>query len=73
MWQPIETAPRNVPVLVWLEATNTDGTRWGAWPAMNVEEENGDGRFWQTFGYECGVLEWGDACRPTHWCTVPNP
>lgn len=35
-WQPIETAPVNVPVLVALEWVDpvTGATHWDVWPAM---------------------------------------
>ena len=56
-WQPIETAPDNVYVLVWLSGFNRVARAWYC-TATSLWYE--DGEVW-------------DANIPTHWIYPPEP
>ncbi len=60
-WQPIETAPFSVPVLVW------DGQ-----VTVGRQAKYPDGKciWWVHDTY--GFCEDGQIYKPTHWCPLPE-
>ena len=68
VWQPIETAPTNQAVLVFIP--NAEHYGLGVYRAMLVDM--GTGRRWMTTALHCG-----SDCRhgqnPTHWMPLPPP
>lgn len=68
VWQPIETAPTNQAVLVFIP--NAEHYGLGVYRAMRVDM--GTGRRWMTTALRCG-----SDCRhgqnPTHWMSLPPP
>jgi hypothetical protein len=67
-WQPIETAPTNVSILIFLP--NWDHYGHGVYRAIHVDM--GTGQRWHTTAYAMGR----DLCssmNPTHWMPLPDP
>jgi hypothetical protein len=62
MWQPIETAPTDTPVLVW-----HPGLGMGGWNCM----AKGDDGTWRETAHDGRVLKEG--YEPTHWMPLPEP
>lgn len=66
-WQPIETAPDNEPIDVWLEAD--DGVGW-RYPDLQLMER-------EPFVFmDEDLLRWyphENGCWPTHWMPRPAP
>lgn len=67
-WLPIESAPTNVSVLVFLP--NWDHYGPGIFRAIHVDM--GTGKRWHTTGWSIGRdLPRDD--QPTHWMPLPDP
>jgi len=66
-WQPIETAPINASVLVFIP--NADHYGHGVYRAMQVDM--GTGRRWMTTAWACGRDLVGDV-KPTFWMPLPE-
>lgn len=85
-WQPIETAPAGVDILVYGEGLITDGVGWVpaldcvvAWGDL-VRYADGD-----RIEFKCGICDEGSADTegysspyqqviwPTHWMPLPSP
>jgi len=64
MWQPIETAPKNIGILVWWPHREYYGSC--AYAAMHVDM--GTGERWMSYGVSIGrdVFD-----TPTHWMPMP--
>lgn len=56
-WQPIETAPKETPVLIWNGEWVLIGEQWGDTP-------------WSEWGNEADAL---NGRQPTHWMPLPDP
>jgi hypothetical protein len=67
-WQPIETAPLNESVLVYIPNTEHYGD--GIWRAIHVDMRAV--KRWQTTGWACGRDLPSDV-QPTHWMPLPEP
>lgn len=67
-WQPIETAPVNESVLVYLP--NWEYYGHAVYKAMLVDM--GTGRRWMTTAWGCGRDLSADVI-PTHWTRLPEP
>lgn len=75
-WQPIESAPRDAPILVFAHGEvlvakwNTFGNGWGV--SAPVPEQGNSPRVAQPIGpYQFGGVEvWSG---PTHWRPLPDP
>ena len=67
-WRPIETAPTNTSVLVFIPNAEHYGP--GIYRAILVDM--GTGRRWGTFGLHIG-RDPGPECQPTHWLPLPPP
>lgn len=72
-WQPIDTAPVDQNILVWLPAFDQDGREHSVWPAI-VTEDGEDGRWidipdWSEggVGYSVGKVD------PRYWMPAPQP
>ncbi len=65
-WQPIESAPTNASVLVFIP--NADHYGHGVYRAMQVDM--GTGRRWMTSGLHIG-RDCGAENQPTHWMPLP--
>jgi hypothetical protein len=65
-WQPIETAPENIAVLVYV---NWD--RYGIYRAILVNM--GTGRHWHSSAWACGRDFPPGYPQPTHWMPLPDP
>jgi hypothetical protein len=70
-WKPIDTAPSNVSVLVFIP----DAEHYGPGIYRGLYVDMGEGRaaaHWMTtaraMGRDCGV-----GCMPTHWMPLPEP
>lgn len=83
-WQPIETAPRDVDVFIYMPGWPcAPKAKFTFYPGNPVCDANGEdaymsGWVWQdeylfTPGYEDGFLGWDDDPMPTHWSPVPDP
>lgn len=74
VWQPIETAPINESVLVYIP--NAEHYGEGIYRAIWIESSwlmNGKKpRHWQTTGWHHGRDVCGDT-QPTHWMPLPEP
>lgn len=83
-WQPIETAPMGVPILVYLPSGDADGNSFSVWPAIISDYDepdfssdgSGDKIGWidiavYSQSYDVGYAA-GNA-RPTHWMPFPDP
>ena len=68
-WQPIETAPTNRSILVFVP--NADHYGHGVYRAMQVDM--GTGRRWMSCGLHVGRDMIGEADQPTHWMPLPAP
>lgn len=74
-WQPIETAPVNQSVLVYIPNAEHygEGIYRAIWIESNYEWLSPEQypRHWQTTGLHCGR----DCCSqlPTHWMPLPEP
>jgi hypothetical protein len=60
-WQPIETAPKDKPVLIWVDGTTCIG--------INTEDD--EGPYWNEVRLDDGA--WGGEIYPTHWMPLPTP
>lgn len=67
-WQPIETAPTNTSVLVFVPRAEHYGP--GIYRAILVDM--GTGRRWMTTGCHVG-RDLGPDSQPTHWMPLPAP
>lgn len=67
-WQPIETAPTNTSVLVFVP--NTEHYGEGIWRAILVDM--GTGRRWASTGLHVG-RDIAEGWTPTHWRQLPAP
>jgi hypothetical protein len=76
-WQPIETAPRDVEVLVLLDDGRTAVAEYWAPPPVEIDPD-------QTFGgwayclvgrgkYDLGLPPSHEIGEPTHWQPLPEP
>lgn len=68
MWQPIETAPRNVSVLAFIPRAEHYGP--GIYRAMLVDM--GTGPRWTVNGLHMG-RDCDPEHQPTHWQPLPSP
>ena len=66
-WQPIETAPVDTPVLVWLSA---DGDHFGHLGATAMRAMKCQGVWFSTARGYMAALRAND--QPTHWMTLPD-
>ena len=66
-WQPIETAPKNAPILVFIP----DAEHYGPGVYRGMLVDNGKRAHWSTNAMNCG----GDCGHrtPTHWMPLPPP
>ena len=60
-WNPIATAPRNTPILVW-----HPGFGMGGWNVMRF-----NGNEWRETANDGRALKPG--YEPSHWMMLPNP
>ncbi|WP_424974217.1 hypothetical protein [Dinoroseobacter sp. S124A] len=67
-WQPIETAPVNVSVQIWVPGLEDNGN--AALRAILVDL--GTGRRWHTTAYACG-RDLPPDLQPTHWMSPEPP
>lgn len=68
-WQPIETAPTNTSVLIFLP----NWEHYGPAIYRAILVDMGTGRHWHTTGWAIGRdLEYPDV-QPTHWQPLPDP
>lgn len=65
-WLPIETAPTNASVLIYIP--NAEHYGYGVYRAMQVDM--GTGRRWMTSGLHIG-RDCGPDSQPTHWMHFP--
>lgn len=70
-WQPIETAPKNVSVLVYIP--NAEHYGEGIYRAILVDmRPTLRAPHWTTTGLHVG-RDIGADCQPTHWMPLPAP
>ncbi len=66
MWQPIETAPKSEPLLLWVPLPDTAPVAWGT--RLKI------GSFvfgrWQYTDTDISVAKYNP---PTHWMPLPEP
>ena len=67
-WQPIETAPKATPVLVY----NSDDWGWGANKIL-IGINNEWGEDWKVLFCDLGDLNYMRLIEPTHWMPLPEP
>lgn len=66
-WLPIDTAPVNVSVLIFVP----DWDHYGPAIYRAILIDMGTGRRWNTTAWACG-RDLGAACTPTHWMPLPE-
>lgn len=67
-WRPIESAPCNVSVLVFIP----NAEHYGAGVYRGLQVDMGTGRRWMTSALSCGG-DCGPHQQPTHWMPLPAP
>jgi hypothetical protein len=67
-WQPIETCPENVSVLIYIPNAEHYGP--GIYRAIRVNM--GTGKRWLTTAWSCG-RDYTANPEPTHWMPLPKP
>lgn len=71
-WQPIETAPLNESVLIFIPSPVAEHYGPPVYRGLCVMGANGVDRVWKVtglhFGSDCGVEYW-----PSHWIPLPAP
>jgi hypothetical protein len=67
-WRPIETAPENESILIYLPNREHYGP--GIYRAIHVNM--GTGRHWLTTGCSVG-RDLSESEQPTHWMALPSP
>jgi len=67
-WQPIETAPTNTSVLIFIP--NAEHYGEGIYRGLQVDMRTG--RHWTVSGLHMG-RDCGTTWQPTHWMPLPDP
>jgi hypothetical protein len=67
-WRPIETAPFNRSILIFIPHSQHYGP--GVWKAIYVDM--GSGKRWTSTGLHVG-RDLGVGYEPTHWMPLPEP
>lgn len=72
MWQPIETAPLNESVLIFIPSPTAEHYGAAIYRGLCVKAADGEGLVWKVtglhFGSDVGANYW-----PTHWMRLPEP
>ena len=66
IWQPIETAPYNTAVLVYVP----NWEHYGAGVYRAIRVNMGSGIRWHSSAWACG-RDFGSDVQPTHWMPLP--
>jgi hypothetical protein len=68
-WKPIETAPKDRDIVLWVPERGPDIGRWDMQPFHKLPKP-----YWVASGSErmFGVA-WMRAHQPTHWCEITQP
>ena len=64
-WQPIETAPKDRLIDIWIKNSDTQGVRWAGCYYDQITDQ------WRTA--PGGHLMWVPAKAVTHWQPLPTP
>lgn len=78
-WMPIETAPKDVPILIWKLAADEDGMSFGVWPAIITDYDepdlagDGDDIGWINVAHYHSAVGYSvENVRATHWMPMPE-
>lgn len=71
-WEPIHSAPRAVPILVWIPALDEAGAVFPVWPCIITEQDIGDGEIetiydLPAFDEKHGLIYSINTFVPSHW------
>lgn len=73
MWQPIETAPKDTPVLAFIPFAWASGEMAALQDVVSFDPKLGSNGRWFSVTAPNYYQQCDERCQPTHWMPLPEP